>query len=193
MKSINWSQERISWNWWCSRHVCSRERQDWNKLCCFIMAYTRALSFSQNSSLNCDSNLYLIFLPSQTVKMGVDYIWDKVCAVFSAGPLIILCTLLTFIFIYCICKCVVKFRILLYLPGHLYISSCITDNCGWVIAIYLVHVLCGNNFFCSTFVFWSKEVFWTWCIFSGLLGNSLGMKHQETIWMLQIVACSRKT
>ena len=30
MKEIHWTQERtISWNWWCSLHVFSRETQDW--------------------------------------------------------------------------------------------------------------------------------------------------------------------
>jgi hypothetical protein len=29
-KEIHWTQERtISWNWWCSLHVFSRETQDW--------------------------------------------------------------------------------------------------------------------------------------------------------------------
>jgi hypothetical protein len=30
LKQIHWTQERmISWNWWCSLHVFSRETQDW--------------------------------------------------------------------------------------------------------------------------------------------------------------------
>jgi hypothetical protein len=37
MKEIHWTKERtISWNWWCSLRVFSRETQDWAvcELCC---------------------------------------------------------------------------------------------------------------------------------------------------------------
>jgi hypothetical protein len=37
-KEIQWTQERmISWNWWCSLHVFSRETQDWTVL--WVMIY----------------------------------------------------------------------------------------------------------------------------------------------------------